>query len=255
MGVGTPEDLLHRASGAGIDMFDCVMPTRNARNGQAFTWAGQAHDQERPLPGRSAAARSRVRAARRVGVVTAVPTLRHLFVAGEILVLRHAERAQPDALRSVASAGGRAWPSWPEPSAEFRCGTARSFPRTCRILVQSRMSEKKQLGKILLRQRALSPEELERALAENKGGQAGVAAGCFGRHLRRRGAQSAERAARYSGYRPDRRSACASRTSSCLPPRDRRGAPDLAGAGARRSAVHRDGQPAREEGASTSSSS
>src|SRR5688500_15232645 len=33
------------------------------------------------------------------------------------------------------------------------------------------MSEKKQLGKILLRQRALSPEELERALAENKGGR------------------------------------------------------------------------------------
>src|SRR6187551_1627964 len=33
------------------------------------------------------------------------------------------------------------------------------------------MSEKKQLGKILLRQRALSPEELDRALAENKGGR------------------------------------------------------------------------------------
>src|SRR5262245_39965313 len=33
------------------------------------------------------------------------------------------------------------------------------------------MSEKKQLGKILLRQRALTPEELERALAENKGGR------------------------------------------------------------------------------------
>src|ERR1044071_7666711 len=33
------------------------------------------------------------------------------------------------------------------------------------------MSEKKQLGKILLRQRALSPEELERALADNKGGR------------------------------------------------------------------------------------
>src|SRR6201990_596143 len=33
------------------------------------------------------------------------------------------------------------------------------------------MSEKKQLGKILLRQRALSPEELDRALADNKGGR------------------------------------------------------------------------------------
>jgi queuine tRNA-ribosyltransferase len=40
MGVGTPEDLL-RAIGAGIDMFDCVMPTRNARNGQLFTSRGK----------------------------------------------------------------------------------------------------------------------------------------------------------------------------------------------------------------------
>jgi queuine tRNA-ribosyltransferase len=40
MGVGTPDDLLV-AIGAGIDMFDCVMPTRNARNGQLFTWQGK----------------------------------------------------------------------------------------------------------------------------------------------------------------------------------------------------------------------
>ncbi len=40
MGVGTPRDLL-TAVGAGIDMFDCVMPTRNARNGQLFTWRGK----------------------------------------------------------------------------------------------------------------------------------------------------------------------------------------------------------------------
>ncbi|MDB4968403.1 MAG: queuine tRNA-ribosyltransferase [Myxococcales bacterium] len=40
MGVGTPRDLL-TAIGAGIDMFDCVMPTRNARNGQLFTWKGK----------------------------------------------------------------------------------------------------------------------------------------------------------------------------------------------------------------------
>lgn len=39
MGVGTPEDLLE-AIGHGIDMFDCVMPTRNARNGRLFTSAG-----------------------------------------------------------------------------------------------------------------------------------------------------------------------------------------------------------------------
>ena len=39
MGVGTPEDLV-RAVGQGIDMFDCVMPTRNARNGHLFTRYG-----------------------------------------------------------------------------------------------------------------------------------------------------------------------------------------------------------------------
>jgi queuine tRNA-ribosyltransferase len=39
MGVGTPEDIL-RAVLAGVDMFDCVMPTRNARNGTLFTSRG-----------------------------------------------------------------------------------------------------------------------------------------------------------------------------------------------------------------------
>jgi queuine tRNA-ribosyltransferase len=39
MGVGTPEDLVHSVT-AGIDMFDCVMPTRNARNGHLFTRFG-----------------------------------------------------------------------------------------------------------------------------------------------------------------------------------------------------------------------
>jgi queuine tRNA-ribosyltransferase len=39
MGVGTPEDLVAAVS-QGIDMFDCVMPTRNARNGWLFTQYG-----------------------------------------------------------------------------------------------------------------------------------------------------------------------------------------------------------------------
>jgi len=39
MGVGTPEDLVHAVS-RGVDMFDCVMPTRNARNGHLFTRYG-----------------------------------------------------------------------------------------------------------------------------------------------------------------------------------------------------------------------
>jgi len=39
MGVGTPEDIVEAVS-AGIDMFDCVLPTRNARNGWLFTRRG-----------------------------------------------------------------------------------------------------------------------------------------------------------------------------------------------------------------------
>lgn len=86
MGVGTPEDLLI-AVAAGIDLFDCVMPTRNARNGQAFTWQGKltiknARYRADPLPldpecSCSACAGGYSRA-----------YLRHLFVAGEILALR-----------------------------------------------------------------------------------------------------------------------------------------------------------------------
>jgi len=55
MGVGEPEDLLAGIE-AGIDMFDCVMPTRNARNGNLFTSEGKVtikqakyREDERPL--------------------------------------------------------------------------------------------------------------------------------------------------------------------------------------------------------------
>jgi queuine tRNA-ribosyltransferase len=39
MGVGKPDDLVG-AVARGVDMFDCVLPTRSGRNGQAFTWTG-----------------------------------------------------------------------------------------------------------------------------------------------------------------------------------------------------------------------
>ncbi len=55
MGVGTPADIV-QAVARGIDMFDCVMPTRNARNGHLFTSQGVVkirnaahHDDTRPL--------------------------------------------------------------------------------------------------------------------------------------------------------------------------------------------------------------
>jgi queuine tRNA-ribosyltransferase len=86
MGVGTPLDLVV-GIGAGVDMFDCVMPTRNARNGQAITRTGrivikQARYREDFGP---------------LDPTCDCPTctggytrayLRHLFIAKEILVLR-----------------------------------------------------------------------------------------------------------------------------------------------------------------------
>jgi queuine tRNA-ribosyltransferase len=55
MGVGTPSDIV-AAVALGVDMFDCVMPTRAGRHGQAFTWSGKlmmrnaCHaEDERPL--------------------------------------------------------------------------------------------------------------------------------------------------------------------------------------------------------------
>ena len=86
MGVGTPTDIL-TAVGHGIDMFDCVIPTRNARNGQLFTWDGKLviknaryRDDPRPLEEGCTCA------ACRGGYSRAY--LRHLYLAGEILVLR-----------------------------------------------------------------------------------------------------------------------------------------------------------------------
>jgi queuine tRNA-ribosyltransferase len=86
MGVGTPQDLLV-AIGFGIDMFDCVLPTRNARNGQALTRFGKitiknARYREDKLPLDPECTCPACRAGYARGY------LRHLFIAGEILALR-----------------------------------------------------------------------------------------------------------------------------------------------------------------------
>lgn len=82
MGVGTPLDLIESVR-RGIDMFDCVLPTRNGRHGLAYTWSGTvnlrnaAHaDDARPLDPESAcpAARDYTRA-----------YLHHLMRSGEYL--------------------------------------------------------------------------------------------------------------------------------------------------------------------------
>ena len=82
MGVGTPANILEGIA-RGVDMFDCVMPTRNGRNGMLFTWNGVMNmrnakweDDFSPLDpdGTSFVDRTYTRA-----------YLRHLFIAGEMM--------------------------------------------------------------------------------------------------------------------------------------------------------------------------
>lgn len=85
MGVGTPWNIL-QAIALGVDMFDCVMPTRNGRNGMLFTSRGVINirnrkwaedfspiDAETPCPASQGYSKA---------------YLRHLFVAGEILAMQ-----------------------------------------------------------------------------------------------------------------------------------------------------------------------
>jgi queuine tRNA-ribosyltransferase len=85
MGVGTPEELV-RFVAMGFDLFDCVMPTRNARNGTVFTSEGKLairnadhRDDTRPLDPACACV-----ACRRFSRAF----IRHLYVSGEILAAR-----------------------------------------------------------------------------------------------------------------------------------------------------------------------
>jgi len=85
MGVGTPENIVELVA-LGADMFDCVLPTRNARNGQMFTQYGTINisnaqyknDTEPPAPGCECyTCRHYSRA-----------YLRHLYMARELLAYR-----------------------------------------------------------------------------------------------------------------------------------------------------------------------
>ncbi len=85
MGVGTPDDLLDGIA-RGVDMFDCVMPTRNARNGMLFTSAGRVHIKNARFAEDTAALDESC------GCYTCRTFhrayLRHLFVTGELLYHR-----------------------------------------------------------------------------------------------------------------------------------------------------------------------
>jgi len=85
MGVGTPVNILEGVA-RGVDMFDCVLPARNARHGKLYTWNGAMNIKnekykrdEQPIDPacRCPVCRSFSRA-----------YLRHLFAAGEMLAMR-----------------------------------------------------------------------------------------------------------------------------------------------------------------------
>jgi len=109
MGVGKPEDLVESVA-LGIDMFDCVLPTRNARNGQAFTWDGpltikQARYERDASPLDPQCACYACRHFSRA-------YLRHLFMADELLAYRllslhnvHFFHALMAAMRAAVDAG------------------------------------------------------------------------------------------------------------------------------------------------------
>jgi queuine tRNA-ribosyltransferase len=119
MGVGRPQDIVNGVR-AGFDMFDCVIPTRNARNGTLFTWQGKINikraeyaNDPRPLD-ESCSCYCCENFSRAY--------LRHLYLAGEIL------SSQLNSLHNLyfyhrlmekcrqAIRGGRAehWPQWLE---------------------------------------------------------------------------------------------------------------------------------------------
>ena len=81
MGVGRPEDLVE-AVARGVDLFDCVMPTRNGRNAMAFTDAGslRLRNKRFELDDRPIQAGCPCAACRR-----SRGYIRHLFMAGEML--------------------------------------------------------------------------------------------------------------------------------------------------------------------------
>lgn len=119
MGVGYERDLL-AAVLAGVDMFDCVLPTRNGRNANAFTPTGQlrlrnAQYQEDPRPLQEGCDCLACQADPKTGLPFSRSYIRHLFMAGEMLGpmlvslhnLRHFQRFMLEVRAAIASDGWR----------------------------------------------------------------------------------------------------------------------------------------------------
>lgn len=108
MGVGTPEDLLE-AVGHGVDMFDCVMPTRNGRTGSAFTSRGKINirnakfavddsplDADCPCSVCRRYSRGYIRHLYQAGEMTAATLISHHNVAFFLELMRNARKAIVD---------------------------------------------------------------------------------------------------------------------------------------------------------------
>ena len=119
MGVGRPQDIINGVR-AGFDMFDCVIPTRNGRNGTLFTWEGKLNikraeyaDDGRPLDESCACycCKNFSRA-----------YLRHLYMAGEILAsqlnslhnLYFYHRLMDKCRQAIGEGRPELWPRWLE---------------------------------------------------------------------------------------------------------------------------------------------
>src|SRR5665213_2929392 len=109
MGVGTPQDMLE-AVARGVDMFDCVMPTRNGRHGMAFTRFGQINlrnarhaddprplDEESPWPSTRGYARAYLHHLVRAGETLGAMLLSEINIA----YYQHLMHGIPDAVHQV----------------------------------------------------------------------------------------------------------------------------------------------------------
>ena len=108
MGVGTPVNILEGIE-RGVDMFDCVMPTRNGRNGMLFTKDGIINMRNKkwetdfsPIEADGASA---------VDTLYSKAYLRHLFHAQELLAMqtirRYSQWLQTDCSVNVIRKGGK----------------------------------------------------------------------------------------------------------------------------------------------------
>ena len=84
MGVGTPQNILEGIE-RGIDMFDCVMPTRNGRNAMLFTYEGTMNMRNKKWETDFSPVDSN---GCDIDIVTSKAYLHHLFKAGELLAMQ-----------------------------------------------------------------------------------------------------------------------------------------------------------------------